>query len=120
MIQKMLEQSSTLFKDQTVSANTLMAPKKFKRLMTSAAEMKEIQNGKITYARTTVRRGKTPTIKTPIAEIRLELGWSKEEFAKSLNTPLKTYQGWEQGRSTPPVALVAATLIQKEAVLKTA
>lgn len=95
-----------------------MDTQNFKRLVESVKQVKAIQDG-APAGRTTVRRGKAPTIKTPIAEIRMELGWSQEEFAKSLNTPLKTYQGWEQGRPTPPVALVAAKLIRKDAVLQT-
>lgn len=63
-----------------------MDTENFKRLAESAKQMKAIQEGALA-GRTTVRRGKAPTVKTAIAEIRMELGWSQEEFAKSLNTP---------------------------------
>lgn len=37
---------------------------------------------------------------------RKELGLSQSKFAELINTPLRTLQEWEQGRSTPPGAAI--------------
>ncbi len=92
---------------------TVMDNKDFKRLKDSVRQMKAIQNGEMPAGRVTMRRGRAPAVETEIARIRLETGLSQAAFAKKLKTPLKTYQGWEQGRATPPVALVAARLLKE-------
>lgn len=37
-----------------------------------------------------------------LKELREWLGWTQEQMAAALNTPLGTYRGWEQGRYPAP------------------
>lgn len=92
-----------------------MNNKDFKRLTDSVHQMKAIQRGESPAGRVTMRRGRRPAVDTELARIRASIGFSQEAFASRLETPLKTYQGWEQGRPTPPVALVAARLVKETA-----
>jgi DNA-binding transcriptional regulator YiaG len=39
--------------------------------------------------------------------VRLSLELSQSQMARALRVPLKTYQGWEQGRPIPEVAATA-------------
>lgn len=40
--------------------------------------------------------------KNPIKTLRNRMGLSRSDFAKYLQIPVGTIQGWEQGRRTPP------------------
>ena len=39
---------------------------------------------------------------SPIKKLREETGMSQQQFAKYFGLPLRTLQGWEQGRRKPP------------------
>ncbi len=39
---------------------------------------------------------------------RARMGWTQGRAAEALNTSVRTYQGWEQGRFKPPGAVDAA------------
>lgn len=43
---------------------------------------------------------------SPIKELREETEMSQQQFAKHFGLPLRTLQGWEQGRRKPPDYLV--------------
>jgi DNA-binding transcriptional regulator YiaG len=48
---------------------------------------------------------------------RARMGWIQAQAAQALNTPISTYQGWEQGRFKPP-GLVDALCREIEASKK--
>jgi putative transcriptional regulator len=43
-----------------------------------------------------------------LKEWRKLMGWTQEQAAGALNTSVRTYQGWEQGRFKPPGSVDAA------------
>lgn len=43
---------------------------------------------------------------SPIKELREETEMSQQQFARYFGLPLRTLQGWEQGRRKPPDYLV--------------
>ena len=43
---------------------------------------------------------------SPIKELREETQMSQQQFARYFGLPLRTLQGWEQGRRKPPDYLV--------------
>lgn len=43
---------------------------------------------------------------SPIKELRKETEMSQQQFARYFGLPLRTLQGWEQGRRKPPDYLV--------------
>jgi putative transcriptional regulator len=64
------------------------------------------------------KRGEFGRVTTPaqmlIREARSLTGMSQDEFALSIDTPVATLRGWEQGRFAPPGAVLAlARLIIK-------
>lgn len=49
-----------------------------------------------------------------VKAIRARLNLSQSVFAKRLRTSVKTYQGWEQGKSTPnPQATILLRLVEQ-------
>lgn len=84
-------------------------------LMTSLTEVKEHLEGKRTL--------RTETLKSPeplyisadeVKAIRARLNLSQAVFAQRLRTSVKTYQGWEQGKSTPnPQATLLLRLVEQ-------
>ncbi|MDR0234488.1 MAG: helix-turn-helix domain-containing protein [Zoogloeaceae bacterium] len=56
-----------------------------------------------------LKRGEIARVTTPaqliIREARKTAGLSQSEFARRINTPVTTLQGWEQGRFSPPGAV---------------
>lgn len=49
-----------------------------------------------------------------LKSMRIALGFSAADVARLLDTPLRTYQGWEAGEvKVPGVALVAMRLLQE-------
>ncbi len=42
-----------------------------------------------------------------LVTMRLSLDLSQSQMARALRVPLKTYQGWEQGRPIPELAMTA-------------
>lgn len=49
-----------------------------------------------------------PVTGPELRAIRDRLGLTQEQMAQQLNTPYKTYQGWEIGRRQSPGCLVVA------------
>lgn len=49
-----------------------------------------------------------------IRGIRAELKLSRAVFASMLRTPVRTVEGWEQGRSKPPPAATALMLMARK------
>jgi len=49
-----------------------------------------------------------------IRGIREELNLSRAVFASMLRTPVRTVEGWEQGRSKPPPAATALILMARK------
>ncbi|HDL1113719.1 TPA: helix-turn-helix domain-containing protein, partial [Mannheimia haemolytica] len=71
-------------------------------LMESLTAMKEHLEGKRTLRTETLSRPEPLQISADeVKAIRAKLNLSQAVFAKRLRTSVKTYQGWEQGKSTP-------------------
>lgn len=64
----------------------------------SLVEAKAIIKGNASGARVTNQD------QLAVLAARKRLGLSQADFAKAINTPLRTLQEWEQGRANPPGA----------------
>ncbi|PJG86439.1 helix-turn-helix domain-containing protein [Conservatibacter flavescens] len=88
----------------------------FDDLMEGLEAMKAHIEGKITLPSYTLTRPQKETItQQEIKAIREQLNLSQAVFALQLRASLKTYQGWEQGKSKPnPQAAFLIRLAQRE------
>ena len=50
-----------------------------------------------------------------LKEARKLLNLTLKEMAEALNTPARTYEGWEQGRKIPGIVSVTLELLRKQA-----
>ncbi|AGQ39773.1 Antitoxin HigA-2 [Mannheimia haemolytica] len=84
-------------------------------LMESLTAMKEHLEGKRTLRTETLSRPEPLQISADeVKAIRAKLNLSQAVFAKRLRTSVKTYQGWEQGKSTPnPQATILLRLVEQ-------
>jgi len=77
-------------------------------------EVQEHRAGKRTL-RTTWVPGPLPGLSPEgIRGIREELELSRAVFASLLRTPVRTLEGWEQGRSKPPPSATALILMARK------
>ena len=78
-------------------------------------EVREHRAGKRTLRTTQVEAKPLPGL-TPdmIKRIREELDVSRAVFAHRLRVPVRTVEGWEQGRSSPPDAAAALILMAQK------
>ncbi len=89
--------------------------KLFDELMEGLEAYKSHLEGKITL-RTTVVEVHDPIVITPeeVKAIRQKLNLSQAVFARKLHTSVRTYQGWEQGRTKPnPQAVLLLKMVEK-------
>lgn len=86
----------------------------FDDLMEGAQALEQYFEGKITLRTTTLERPEAPTISAEeVKALRLQLNLSQAVFARKLHTSVRTYQGWEQGRSKPnPQAALLLRMVQ--------
>lgn len=84
-------------------------------LMESLTAMKEHLEGKRTLRTETLSRPEPLQISADeVKAIRARLNLSQAVFAQRLRTSVKTYQGWEQGKSTPnPQATILLRLVEQ-------
>lgn len=84
-------------------------------LMESLTAMKEHLEGKRTLRTETLSRSEPLHISADeVKAIRARLNLSQAVFAQRLRTSIKTYQGWEQGKSTPnPQATILLRLVEQ-------
>lgn len=84
-------------------------------LMESLTAMKEYLEDKRTLRTETLSRPEPLQISADeVKAIRAKLNLSQAVFAKRLRTSVKTYQGWEQGKSTPnPQATILLRLVEQ-------
>ncbi|HDV7284861.1 TPA: helix-turn-helix domain-containing protein [Mannheimia haemolytica] len=84
-------------------------------LMESLTEVKEHLEGKRTLRTETLSRSEPLHISADeVKAIRARLNLSQAVFAQRLRTSIKTYQGWEQGKSTPnPQATILLRLVEQ-------
>lgn len=87
----------------------------FNDLMESLTEVKEHLEGKRTLRTETLSRPEPLQISADeVKAIRAKLNLSQAVFAQRLRTSTKTYQGWEQGKSTPnPQATILLRLVEQ-------
>jgi len=52
--------------------------------------------------------------KDELKAARMRLNLSVIEMSEQLNTPKRTYEGWEQGRKIPGIVSVAMKLIEQQ------
>ena len=78
-------------------------------------EVREHRAGKRTLRTTRVEAKPLPVL-TPdmIKRIREDLDVSRAVFAHLLRVPVRTVEGWEQGRSSPPDAAAALILMVRK------
>jgi len=77
-------------------------------------EIRDHRAGKRTL-RTTRVPGPLPGLSPErIRGIRQELNLSRAVFASMLRTPVRTLEGWEQGRSKPPPSATALILMARK------
>lgn len=74
----------------------------FNELVEGLETLRQYQEGKITL-KTTIVEKPDPVVITPdeIRAIRLQLNLSQAVFAQKLRMSVRTYQGWEQGKTKP-------------------
>lgn len=77
-------------------------------------EIREHRAGKRTLRTTRVPRPLPGLSPERIREIREELNLSRAVFASMLRTPVRTLEGWEQGRSKPPPSATALILMARK------
>lgn len=84
-------------------------------LMQSLTEVKDHLEGKITLRTETLPRPEPLHISADeVKASRARLNLSQAVFAQRLHTSVKTYQGWEQGKSTPnPQATLLLRLVEQ-------
>lgn len=74
----------------------------FSELMEGVDALKKEHEGKITLRKHHVKKQPAPTISSEeIQELRQSLNLSRAVFAEHLRVPVRTVEGWEQGRSKP-------------------
>lgn len=85
----------------------------FEELKQGLEEIIQHQQGKITLKTETLKRPEPLHISADeVKAIRTRLNLSQAVFAQRLRTSIKTYQGWEQGKSTPnPQATLLLKLV---------
>ena len=78
-------------------------------------EVREYRAGKRTLKTVRVEPGPLPEL-TPdaIRRIREDLNLSRTVFAHMIRIPVRTVEGWEQGRSNPPGAATALILMAQK------
>ena len=78
-------------------------------------EVKEHRAGRRTLRTTRVEAKPLPGL-TPdmIKRIRLEIDVSRAVFAGLLRVPVRTIEGWEQGKSSPPPSAAALILMARK------
>lgn len=84
-------------------------------LLEGLTAMKEHLEGKRTLRTETLSRPEPLQISADeVKAIRAKLNLSQAVFAQRLRTSTKTYQGWEQGKSTPnPQATILLRLVEQ-------
>lgn len=84
-------------------------------LLEGLTAMKEHLEGKRTLRTETLSRPDPLQISADeVKAIRAKLNLSQAIFAQRLRTSTKTYQGWEQGKSTPnPQATILLRLVEQ-------
>lgn len=87
----------------------------FEELKQGLEEIQAHQQGKITLTGYTLERPEPLEIQADeIKAIRQELNLSQALFALKLRTSVRTYQGWEQGKSKPnQQAMLLLKMVQK-------
>ncbi len=76
--------------------------------------IKEYHQGKRTLRTTRVPKPLPPLTPGQIRTIREELQLSRAVFASLLRTPVRTVEGWEQGRAKPPPSAAALILMARK------
>lgn len=87
----------------------------FNELMQGMKELEQHFQGKITL-KTSVVELPEPMMISPeeVKAIRQKLNLSQAVFARKLHTSVRTYQGWEQGRTKPnPQAVLLLKMVEK-------
>ena len=77
-------------------------------------EVQEHRAGKRTLRTTWVPKPLPGLSPERIRSIREELNLSRAVFASMLRTPIRTLEGWEQGRSKPPPSATALILMARK------
>lgn len=77
-------------------------------------EVREYRTGKRTLRTTRVPKPLPGLSPARIRGIRRELDLSRAAFASMLRTPVRTLEGWEQGRSKPPPSATALILMARK------
>lgn len=87
----------------------------FEELKQGLEEIQAHQQGKITLTGYSLKRPAPLEIQAEeIKAIRQELNLSQALFALKLRTSVRTYQGWEQGKSKPnQQAMLLLKMVQK-------
>lgn len=89
--------------------------KLFDELVEGLTAYQQYQEGKITL-KTSVVELPEPMMISPeeVKAIRHKLNLSQAVFARKLHTSVRTYQGWEQGRTKPnPQAVLLLKMVEK-------
>ena len=78
-------------------------------------EVQEYRAGRLTLRTTRVKAKPLPGL-TPdmIKRIRQEIDVSRAVFAGLLRVPVRTIEGWEQGKSSPPPSAAALILMTRK------
>ncbi|WP_439238413.1 helix-turn-helix domain-containing protein [Lonepinella sp. BR2919] len=89
----------------------------YEDLMTGLLQIEQHLQGKITLKTTTLELPDDKPVDisaTEVKTIREKLNLSQAVFAKKLRTSVRTYQGWEQGKSKPnPQAVLLLKMVDK-------
>lgn len=87
----------------------------FEELKHGLQEMEEHLAGKITLKTETIEKAEPVTISADeVKAIREKLNLSQAVFTRKLRTSVRTYQGWEQGKSVPnPQAILLLKMVEK-------
>lgn len=84
-------------------------------LVTSLTEVKEHLEGKRTLRTETISKPEPIAITADeVRAIRKRLNLSQAVFARKLRTSVRTYQGWEQGKTKPnPQAVLLLKMVEQ-------
>lgn len=87
----------------------------FEELMQGLEEIQLHQQGKITLRTETLSQPEPITITADeVKAIRERLNLSQAVFARKLRTSVRTYQGWEQGKTKPnPQAVLLLKMVEQ-------
>lgn len=87
----------------------------FNELMQGMKELEQHFQGKITLKTSVVELPEQIMISPEeVKAIRQKLNLSQAVFARKLHTSVRTYQGWEQGRTKPnPQAVLLLKMVEK-------